>query len=159
MRASIARFAVGIFLGTIGFLLARGDAAALSPEDLLVSCEAITNASPLSAEKTLDIAAEGLPCWYYMAATQNITALADKRGERLLGICPPPNSAHGKFDRRIDRSKRLDEGLWRRDAKWHDAPCDIGQQNAERRRFSVVGETSRRLQWPICSPRSLLFVF
>jgi hypothetical protein len=92
MRASIARFAVGIFLGTIGFLLVRGDAIALSPADLLASCEAITDASPLSAEKTFDIAAEGLPCWYYMSAVQNMTVLADERGERLLGICPPPDS-------------------------------------------------------------------
>jgi hypothetical protein len=66
------------------FLLVRGDAIALSPADLLASCEAITDASPLSAEKTLDIAAEGLPCWYYMSAIQNMTALADERGERLL---------------------------------------------------------------------------
>jgi hypothetical protein len=92
MRASIARFAVGIFLGTILFLLVRGDAIALSPADLLASCEAITDASPLSAEKTLDIAAEGLPCWYYMSAIQNMTALADERGERLLSVCPTPDS-------------------------------------------------------------------
>ena len=78
MRASIARFAVGIFLGTILFLLVRRDAIALSPADLLASCEAITDASPLSAEKTLDIAAEGLPCWYYMSAIQNMTALAER---------------------------------------------------------------------------------
>ncbi len=109
MRASIARFAVGIFLGTIGFLLVRGDAVALSPEDLLVSCEAITNASPLSAEKTLDIAAEGLPCWYCMAAIQNMTALADERGERLLGICPPPKSTVVDFVRIFVQHARTED--------------------------------------------------
>ena len=109
MRASIARFAVGIFLGTIGFLLVRGDAVALSPEDLLVSCEAITNASPLSAEKTLDIAAEGLPYWYCMAAIQNMTALADERGERLLGICPPPNSTVVDFVRIFVQHARTED--------------------------------------------------
>ena len=54
-----ARFAVGIFLGTIGLLLVRGGAHALSPAELPTSCEAITNAPPISAEKPLDIAAEG----------------------------------------------------------------------------------------------------
>jgi hypothetical protein len=92
MRASIARFAVGIFLGTIGFSLAPANARALSPAELPTSCEAITNAPPLSVEKTLDIAAEGLPCWYYMSAVQNMTVLADERGQRLLEICQPPNS-------------------------------------------------------------------
>jgi Rap1a immunity proteins len=92
MRASIARYAVAVFLGMTGFLLVREDAIALSPVDLLASCEAIPDASSLSAEKTFDIAAEGLPCWYYMSAVQNMTVLADERGERLLGICPPPDS-------------------------------------------------------------------
>jgi hypothetical protein len=93
MKAIVCReAAVGLLLGTIVLLLVHGNAHALSAAELLTSCEAITNASPLSAGKTLDIAAEGLPCWYYMSAVQNMAVLADQRGERLLGICPPPES-------------------------------------------------------------------
>jgi hypothetical protein len=92
MKVPAMRFVAGLFIGAIGSLLLLEDAAALSPADLLTSCEAITSASPLSEQNTLDIPAEGLPCWYYMSAVQNMTALADERGERLLGICPPPDS-------------------------------------------------------------------
>ncbi len=84
--------AVGFLVGTMAFLTARVDAVALSPADLLPSCQAITAQSPRSAQRTLDIPAEGLPCWYYMEALQNMTALSDERGERFLGICPPPDS-------------------------------------------------------------------
>jgi hypothetical protein len=76
----------------MAFLTLRVDAVALSSGDLLLSCQAITAQSPRSAQRTLDVPAEGLPCWYYMEALQNMTALSDERGERFLGICPPPDS-------------------------------------------------------------------
>lgn len=72
--------------------LAWGTATAATPEELLQSCEAvITTAGPAGGD-TLDIPAAGLPCWYYMSAVQNMSALVDERGERLLGICPPTDS-------------------------------------------------------------------
>ena len=116
MKANIARLAVGILLGTIGFLLVRGDAVALSPAELPTSCEVITNASPLSAEKKLDIAAEGLPCWYYMSAVQNMTVRADERGKRLLGICPPPESTVLDFVRIFVQNARTEEVRSQRNA-------------------------------------------
>src|SRR5262249_16893295 len=30
-----------------------------------------------------------LPCWGYRQAVQDFAALADEKGQRLLGICPP----------------------------------------------------------------------
>jgi Ssp1 endopeptidase immunity protein Rap1a len=30
-----------------------------------------------------------LTCWGYMQAVQDFTALADEKGQRVLGICPP----------------------------------------------------------------------
>jgi hypothetical protein len=112
MNASVCReTVVALLLGAIGFLWVPGDAQALSAAELRASCEAITNAPPLSAEKALDIAAEGLPCWYYMAAVQNMTVLADERGKRLLGICPPPDSTVVDFVRIfVQRARTQDVG-------------------------------------------------
>jgi hypothetical protein len=79
-------------LGAVVWSLAWGTATAATPEELLQSCEAvITTAGPAGGD-TLDIPAAGLPCWYYMSAVQNMSALVDERGERLLGICPPTDS-------------------------------------------------------------------
>ena len=113
MNPSRKRFAVGV-LGTMAFLTVRVDAVALSPEDLLLSCQAITAQSPRSAQRMLDIPAEGLPCWYYMEAVQNMTALSDKRGERFLGICPPPDSTVLDFVRIfVQRARPEDVGSHR----------------------------------------------
>jgi Rap1a immunity proteins len=88
---------------------AREDAAALSPAELLTSCEAITSTASRSEKNTLDIPAEGLPCWYYMSAIQNITALADERGERLFGVCPPPDSTLLDFVRIFVQHARTED--------------------------------------------------
>ncbi len=110
MKASVCReTVVALLFGAIGFLLVPGNAQALSPAELLTSCEAITNASPLSAGKMLDMTAEGLPCWYYMSAVQNMTVLADERGERLLGICPPPDSTVLDFVRIFVQHARTED--------------------------------------------------
>ena len=91
-------------------LTVRADAVARSPTDLLADATTICT-------KDAHIPAEGLPCLYYMAAVQNMTALCDERGEKFLGICRPPNStvlilcgffatrAYGR--RRIERNARL----------------------------------------------------
>jgi hypothetical protein len=33
-----------------------------------------------------------LTCWGYMQAVQDFAALADEKGQRLLGICPPEHA-------------------------------------------------------------------
>lgn len=72
--------------------LAWGSATAGTPEELLQSCEAVINTARPAEGDTVDIPAAGLPCWYYMSAIQNMSAVVDERGERLLGICPPTDS-------------------------------------------------------------------
>jgi hypothetical protein len=116
MKIPAIRFAISLFIAAIGSLLLREEAAALAPADLLSSCEAITSASPLSEENTLDIPAEGLPCWYYMSAIQNMTVLADERGERLLGICPPPDSTVLDFVRIFVQHARTEDVRAQRNA-------------------------------------------
>jgi hypothetical protein len=76
---------------------------ALSPDELLRSCEAITStkahgtkANGPNAHGTkatsIEIPAAGLHCWYYMSAIQNMSVLEDQHGERLLGICASPDT-------------------------------------------------------------------
>ena len=77
--------------------------------ELLKSCEAKqTNSSPLTGE-IADIPTAGLPCWYYMSAIQNMSVLEDGEGERLLGVCSPPDSTTMDFVKIFVRSaqKRL----------------------------------------------------
>ena len=40
----------------------------------------------------VDIPSNGLICWYYMSAIQNMSVLEDVHGVRLLGICAPPDT-------------------------------------------------------------------
>jgi hypothetical protein len=116
MKVPAISFATVLFIAATGSLLWREDAAALSLADLLTSCEVITSASRLSEENTLDIPSEGLPCWYYMSAIQNMTALADERGERLLGICPPPDSTVLDFVRIFVQHARTEDVRAQRNA-------------------------------------------
>jgi Rap1a immunity proteins len=116
MKVPVMKFATGLFIAAIGSFLLRGDAAALPPADLLTSCEAITSSSTPSKENTLDIPTEGLPCWYYMSAIQNMTALANERGERLLGICPPPDSTLLDFVRIFVQRARTEDVRAQRNA-------------------------------------------
>jgi hypothetical protein len=90
-------------------LTVRADAVARSPTDLLADPIATTICT-----KDAHIPAEGLPCWYYMAAVQNMTALCDERGEKFLGICRPPNNCayfvrifcNARVRKTADREKR-----------------------------------------------------
>jgi hypothetical protein len=72
--------------------LGWGSATADTPKELLQSCEAVIKTAGPAAAHTIAIPAAGLPCWYYLSAIQNMSALVDERGERLLGVCPPADS-------------------------------------------------------------------
>jgi hypothetical protein len=71
---------------------ARENANALTQDELLQSCQSVTDADSRPTGGTIDIPATGLPCWYYMSALQNMAVLVDQHGARLLGLCPPPDS-------------------------------------------------------------------
>ena len=108
------RFVVAVLLGAVVCLLGRDKAAALTPDELLQSCEAVTSATPAAERDMVDIPAAGLPCWYYMSAVQDLSVLSvlsDESEVRLLHFCPPPDTttidfveifvryAHGKSAR------------------------------------------------------------
>jgi hypothetical protein len=45
----------------------------------------------------------------FIASIQNITALADERGERLFGVCPPPDSTLLDFVRIFVQHARTED--------------------------------------------------
>lgn len=73
-------------------LLAPNGAAAMTPGELLQSCQSVANAAVARGGAIIDIPKSGLPCWYYMSAVQNMAVLVDESGTRLLGLCPPADS-------------------------------------------------------------------
>jgi Ssp1 endopeptidase immunity protein Rap1a len=81
-----------IALGAVVGLLAPGRAGAQTTNELLKSCEAVTNAARSAQAATIDIPRAGIACWNYMAAIQNASVLVDKEEKRLLGVCAPPDA-------------------------------------------------------------------
>jgi Rap1a immunity proteins len=77
----------------IAVALFVGPAHAMAPSELLQSCASIAKVSKPSRSNQIDIPAAGLPCWYFMSAVQNMSVLTGERGDRLLGICAPPESS------------------------------------------------------------------
>jgi hypothetical protein len=89
-RAMRPKFALP--LAVIACLLGTGPAATQTANELLQSCEAITNTARSTQANTVDIPRAGVPCWYYMSAIQNASVLVDNGGNRLLGICAPADA-------------------------------------------------------------------
>jgi hypothetical protein len=84
-----------LFLGllaAVGWPLGSDGAIAATSAELLQSCEAVVSTAGPAAGQTIDIPTEGLPCWYYMEAIQNMSVLVDQAGQPLLGVCAPPDS-------------------------------------------------------------------
>ena len=91
------RFAA--LLVVVACLLAPRHAGAITTDELLQSCHAVTASGAVRAGATLEIPAAGLPCWYYMSAMQNMAVLVDESGTRFLGVCPPADSTVMDFVR------------------------------------------------------------
>jgi hypothetical protein len=83
---------VTALFAVVTVVLAGSGASAITTEQLLKSCSVVIKAAPAAKSATADIPAAGLPCWYYMSALQNMSALASDSGRRLLGVCPPADS-------------------------------------------------------------------
>jgi len=69
-------------------VLGSGKAQAMSARELLSSCDAALRTMKGSGQ-SLSIAPAGQRCWNYMEAVQDMVALADESGRRLLGVCAP----------------------------------------------------------------------
>jgi hypothetical protein len=87
-------------------LTAQDSASALTAGELKKSCEAITAFAGAGEPDSIKIPETGLPCWYYMAAVQNMSALVDEGHEPLLGVCPPAESTVLDFVRIFVKSVR-----------------------------------------------------
>lgn len=98
------RFAA--LLVVVACLLVPRHAGAVTPSELLQSCQAVAGTGVARAGATLDIPAAGLPCWYYMSAMQNMAVLVDESGTRFLGVCPPADSTVMDFVRIFVQSAR-----------------------------------------------------
>lgn len=55
-------------LAAIVCLVGPAPAATQTANELLQSCEAITNTARSTQANTIDIPRAGVPCWYYMSA-------------------------------------------------------------------------------------------
>ena len=93
-------------LAAVGWPLGSDGASAAPSAELLQSCEAVISWAGPVAGQTIDIPTEGLPCWYYMEAIQNMSVLVDQAGEPLLGVCPPPDTTAMDYVRIFVRSAR-----------------------------------------------------
>ena len=71
-----------------------GTAQAMSARDLLRSCDAALRTINGSS-KRLSIAPAGQSCWNYMEAVQDVVALGDEGGHRVLNVCVPED---GRID-------------------------------------------------------------
>ena len=65
-----------------------GNAQAMSAGELVNSCDAALRTRKGSGTD-LTIGPAGQRCWNYMEAVQDMVALADEGGRRLLGVCVP----------------------------------------------------------------------
>jgi hypothetical protein len=74
-------------------LFAPSHVAALSQGELLKSCEAVLRVTNPENAQSIEIPAAGLPCWYYMAAVQDMSTIVDQNGQPLLGVCAPSTTS------------------------------------------------------------------
>ena len=88
----------------VGCILQSHHANAMTTAELVDSCKAVDQTAQSASGDNLDISPEGLPCWYYMSAVQNMSALVDSGNEHLLGICPPVESTTLDFVRIVVRA-------------------------------------------------------
>ena len=95
-RSSVAKgyYVLAMIMFAVLFIPVTSErAAAVTREELLRSCKAVTSSINSSRQSSFAIPASGLPCWYYMSAVQNMSVIVDQNGDHPLGICPPSSSS------------------------------------------------------------------
>lgn len=98
------RSLIPVCIVVVGSILQSHHANAMTTAELVDSCKAVDQTAQSASGDNLDISPEGLPCWYYMSAVQNMSALVDSGNEHLLGICPPVESTTLDFVRIVVRA-------------------------------------------------------
>jgi hypothetical protein len=100
----MVRIPISICIVVIAGALQPPHAKALTSKELVESCKSVEQSAQSGPGDTLGISPEGLPCWYYMSAVQNLSALVDNNNERLIALCPPTESTTLDFVRVFLRS-------------------------------------------------------
>ena len=68
-------------------------APAMSSEALLRSCEALLrDVKSVGPEDMVSVPRGGQPCWFYMAAIQDVSVIGDGGRRPLIGFCAPAES-------------------------------------------------------------------
>ncbi len=80
--------AAAIVASTFVLIAAAVPAQAMTARELLNSCDAALR-TVRGSGASLSIAPAGQRCWNYMEAMQDMAALGDEGGHRLLGVCLP----------------------------------------------------------------------
>jgi hypothetical protein len=93
-------------LGVVMVLLVSSHAAALGRDELLKSCEAVLSVANPENSQSIEIPAAGLPCWYYMAAVQDMSTIVDQNGQHLLGVCAPSTTSLLDYVRTFVRNEK-----------------------------------------------------
>jgi hypothetical protein len=101
-------------------LLAPSQAAALSQNELSKSCEAVLSVSYPENAQSIEIPAAGLPCWYYMAAVQDMSTIVDQNGQRLLGVCAPSATSLLDYVRAFVRNEKNNPASVGKNAAAHE---------------------------------------
>jgi Rap1a immunity proteins len=102
-RFGAMKMLVAAALTVVVFLVMNGSAAAATPAELLQSCQSALRAAGATNSATVEIPVEGLACWYYMSAVQNMSVVIDQQGRPLLGICAPAGTTLMEFVRIFTR--------------------------------------------------------
>lgn len=82
-----------ILAAIVVFLSTQSPAAAASANDLLPSCEYLIRNMGAAQDDRVRVNADGMPCWNYFLAIQDLSILAETDIKHpMLGFCPPAKS-------------------------------------------------------------------
>jgi hypothetical protein len=93
------KFLIAASLGALALSMASGSASGKTPTELLQSCQAVIKAAGAARDITVEIPVDGLACWHYMAAIQNMSVAVDEHGRHLLGVCAPQDTTMMQYVR------------------------------------------------------------
>jgi hypothetical protein len=115
------RYARVLSIGLVATVAFAGSAAAVeNAHELAAYCQSLERGTK-GAGRYIYIprTREALTCWGYMRAMQDLSVLADENGHRIMGACPPEQTATLQLIRsfvryaRARRSELLGNAMWR----------------------------------------------
>jgi Rap1a immunity proteins len=71
----------------------------MTGEQLLQNCELLLKDVRTSPDGKVGIPQDGMPCWTYISAIQDVSRVVDDSLRPLVGFCPPEKSSLMQFIR------------------------------------------------------------